>query len=199
MSKKSFVLHDGFENPLSDVEFRKIKTEYLTLINQNQYSVKATNNIHDMIRNVKRSPENIGPYKNISVFEALNRIGSDLVLLDGAERLFNGEIDSIKPKSIQLNMGNKHGFDFTVTLFNGIEIYGEAFNAAESFCKDKCRQAIDKLANEQLDEWHKTLQSKAGILFINEEVKPVIDKYENQKEKELREKGIKIHKVYCNL
>jgi hypothetical protein len=199
MSKNTFLMHNCFEKPLSKKAFEEAKSAYLTLIEKNNYSMKATTSIYELIKNVKRSPATIGPYKDISVFEALNRIGSDLVLLEGAEKLFNGEIESIKPKSIELRMGNKHGFDFTVTLDDDSEILGEAFNAAESFCKHKYRQAIDKFANEKLDEWTKILKSKKGILFINQEVEATIKQYKNKKEGELEKKDITIYKVYCDL
>lgn len=143
-----------------------------------------------MIQFVKRHKQQVGPYIKISVFEALNRIGSDLVLLSGATKLFNGELDGIKPETIQLRMGAIRGFDFEVTLKNKKVLYGEAFNAAESFCKEKMRQTIHKLIDDNPDK-----KAKEGIVFINEEVKSVIENYANKKE--INSKII-IHKVYCN-
>ena len=64
----------------------------------------------------------------MSVFEALNRIGSDLVLLSGAEKLFTSEIP---PENILLRMGNTQGFDFEVLYKGNKKVYGEAFNAAK--------------------------------------------------------------------
>lgn len=199
MSKNTFLLHNCFEKSLSKKAFEEAKSAYLTLIEKNNYSMKATISIYELIKNVKRSPATIGPYKDISVFEALNRIGSDLVLLEGAEKLFNGEIESIKPKSIELRMGNKHGFDFTVTLDDDSEILGEAFNAAESFCEHKYRQAINKFTDELLKEDSNIFESKKCILFINQEVKAKLEQYKNKKESELEKKDITIYKVYCDL
>lgn len=190
MNKENFILNDIFNVPLSKVEFLKAKDAYLNALRENQFSIQKSSDIYDLIRKIKRSPERIGPYQNISVFEALNRIGSDLILLSGAEKLFNGDEPKINPKTIELRMGNTHGFDFVVNLGKNKEIYGEAFNAATSFCKQKMRQAIHKLIDKNPDK-----RAKAGIVFINEEVREIIKKYINNKE---LESEIKIYRVYCN-
>jgi len=160
-------------------------------LTENKYAIKNADTIYDLIDNIKRTPEKVGPYKDISVFEALNRIGSDLVLLSGATLLFNGEIKGIVPKNIHLKMGTTHGFDFEVILKDDKKILGEAFNAAESFCKFKMRQAIHKLIDKNPD-----VNSKEGIVFINAEVKNTIEKYENTKEANANA-NFKIHRVYC--
>jgi len=187
MSKDNFILHDIFNIPLSKKEFEVAKKSYLKTLEENNYSIKNASNIYELINNIKRTPQKVGPYQNISVFEALNRIGSDLVLLSGATALFNNKLEGIKPEKIHLKMGTTHGFDFEVFLKNGKVVYGEAFNAAESFCKHKMRQAIHKLTANN---------AKEGIIFVNEAVKPVIEKYVNKKE--YRSKT-KIYKIYCGM
>ncbi len=158
---------------------------YLQSLEQNKYAIKHTATIYELIDSVKRSPEKIGPYQNISVFEALNRIGSDLVLLAGATKLFAGEIPTIKPEKIHLKMGTTHGFDFEVHVKDSKPIKGEAFNAALTFCGQKMRQAIHKLLKEEAEE---------AIIFINESARPVIENYRNTQEGNSK---IKIHRVYC--
>jgi hypothetical protein len=162
LSKKNFILHDSFNKALSKQEFELAKESYLDLIEQNKYAIKKSDSIYELITNIKRAPEKIGPYQNISFFEALNRIGSDLVLLSGATYLFDGGLKGINPKSIHLRMGTTHGFDFEVNTKDGKLIYGEAYNAAESFCKEKMRQAIHKLIDKNGEE---------GIVFVNKGVK----------------------------
>lgn len=187
MKKDIFILQDFFNKSLSKKEFEIAKTSYLKSLEENNYSIQKTSNIYDLINSIKRTPEKVGPYQNISVFEALNRIGSDLVLLSGAEMLFRGDLEGINPKSIHLKMGTTHGFDFEVVLEDDKVIYGEAFNAAKSFCKQKMRQAIHKLIDKNPD-------AKDCIIFVNEEVKELIEKYVNKKE---NESIIKIHRIYC--
>lgn len=188
MNKDNFILHNIFNSPLSGDEFEGAKIAYLKTLEENNYSIKKASNIYELINNIKRTPEKVGPYCNISVFEALNRIGSDLVLLSGTAKLFQEEVEGIKPIKIHLKMGTTHGFDFEVFLNDDKVIYGEAFNAAESFCKHKMRQAIHKLIDTNATE---------AIVFVNKDVEEILKKYENKKEKE-RESKIKIHRVYCD-
>lgn len=190
MNKENFILQDVFNKALSYKEFEKAKADYLELLDINKYAIKESETIYELIDNIKRSPEKIGPYQHISIFEALNRIGTDLVLLSGATKLFKEEIHEIKPKSIQLRMGTNKGFDIEVKVEKNKIIYGEAFNAAESFCKIKMRQAIHKLIDENPDN-----KAKEVIIFMNEEVEKTIENYENKKENKSK---IKIHRIYCN-
>jgi hypothetical protein len=188
MSKENFILHELFNEPLTKEQFEIAKLQFFKLLKENKYAIKNADTIYELIDNIKRTPEKVGPYQNISVFEALNRIGSDLVLLSGAAKLFNNETDFLVNK-IHLKMGNTKGFDFEVTLNDGKIIYGEAFNAAESFCKHKMRQAIDKLIDKNPDD-----KAKDAIVFINQEVQNFMENYKNKKELESQ---IKIHKVFC--
>ena len=116
MNKDNFILHNIFNSPLSGDEFEGAKIAYLKTLEENNYSIKKASNIYELINNIKRTPEKVGPYCNISVFEALNRIGSDLVLLSGTAKLFQEEVEGIKPIKIHLKMGTTHGFDFEVFL-----------------------------------------------------------------------------------
>ncbi|MGZ4078738.1 MAG: hypothetical protein ACXVDW_14730, partial [Bacteroidia bacterium] len=152
---------------------------------------KDANNIYDLINSVKRSPERIGPYENISVFEALNRIGSDLVLLSGTEKLFDGVYKEIIPERIKLNMGTNPGFDFIIQTKNSNEIYGEAFNVATTFCKEKLRQAIHKLSKD----WEEK-NVLIAVIFINSEMKNLLDSYKNSRERELEGK-VKFLRIFC--
>ncbi len=190
MSEDNFILHSDFNKFLSRQTFELAKDKYIQSLATNKFAIKDVTSIYDLINAIKRTPEKIGPYQNISIFEALNRIGSDLVLLSGAEKLFNGFINEIVPKSIHLKMGTTHGFDFEVKLADEKIIYGEAFNAAESFGKQKMRQALHKLIDKNPDK-----NAKNGIIFMNEDLEGVLKEFQNKKERENTK--IKIHKVFC--
>jgi len=191
MTEQTFLMHDAFKEPLTKEDFFCKKEEYLNYIENSQHSLISSSNIYNLINLVKREHYTIGPYKNISLFEALNRIGSDLVLLNGAERLFNGEIKGILPDKIKLQMGSNRGFDFEVYAQDKI-IYGEAFNAAESFCKEKMRQAIHKLADKCKKD---NLQT--ALIMVNDDVKTVLENYNNEREIEMKDKT-KFIKIYCS-
>jgi hypothetical protein len=190
MSKENFILHDYFNVALSKEQFEKAKDAYLNALNEYKYAITNADSIYDLIENIKRIPSKIGPYQNISVFEALNRIGSDLVLLSGASALFSNKLEGIKPEKIHLKMGTTHGFDFEVFLNDNKIIYGEAFNAAASFCKPKMRQAIHKLIDQNPDT-----NATEAIVFVNKDVEDIIKKYENKKEMEHPE--FRVNRVYC--
>lgn len=190
----SFLLESYFKEPLNRREFDYAKTIYLENLKNQTFQFPITSDILEQIKLVKRTPETIGPYVGLTVFESLNRIASDLVILAGAQNLFNEFFKSIKPKSIQLNMGNKGGHDFTVITENGLVIYGEAFNAAQSFAIPKMRQTIDKIYKN--NEIHKSQQA---IIFYNSELQSIIENYVNQKEISMKEKqDFRIIKMPCD-
>ena len=193
MSADKFLLHKEFSGPLDFKGFKAAQRKYLQLVDDNAYSPTRTKNIYELIQEIKRAPKEIGPYVKISVFEALNRIGSDLVLLSGSEQLFERKVQGIIPRTIHLKMGNTRGFDFEVTLQDGTVIYGEAFNAAESFCKEKMRQAIEKVIKKNEDP-----RARKAIIMVNDDVREIIEDYNNKLEK-ANQSQFEILKVYCKV
>ncbi len=189
MKGENFILHDTFNKPLLKNELAEATLLYLNLLKENKYAIKNSSTIYELIESIKRTPENIGPYQHISVFEALNRIGSDLVLLSGAAELFVKGINRKEIQKIHLKMGNIRGFDLEVFLTDGNVIYGEAFNASPSFCKEKMRQAIIKLMDQNPDK-----NASEVIVFINEEVESILKGFISKNE---RTSKLKIHRVYC--
>lgn len=195
MNTTIFELSEYFDSPLTKTEFNIAKQLYCEAITNNTFSFSPTSNIIDLLKLVKRNEVEIGPYKGLTVFESLNRIGSDLVLLSGAEKLFNNDIEGIFPKTIELKLGNKAGFDVIVKTIEGTIIYGEGYNVAKSFCKFKTRQTIDKLYKSE-----EVKSSKKAIILINDDVKSEIEKYRNKKAVELKNMhGVEIVYVFCKI
>ena len=193
MSKK-FLLSKVFDEPLNFQEFREAKIRYCEFIQENKFSMPETDNLLEIINTIKRTPDVIGPYKDLTPFEALNRIGSDLVLLAGAEGLFQQKVSTIKPKKIHLMMGNKAGFDLEIHTAEEI-IYGEAFNAAESFWKAKMRSSIHKLLDPKKKRHKKILESGKAVILCNK-IEGLT--YNNTKENEyLEAHNFIIHKLFC--
>ena len=190
-----FELLEYFDAPLTKKEFYKAKQLYCEAITNNSFSFSPTSNIIDLLKLVKRNEVEIGPYKGLTVFESLNRIGSDLVLLSGTEKLFNNEIEGIYPKTIELKLGNKAGFDIIVKTIDGTIIYGEGYNVAKSFCKFKTRHTIDKF-----DKSDEVKSCKKAIILINEDVKSEIKNYKNKKTEKLKiENDLEIVYVFCEI
>lgn len=130
-----------------------LKREYYTSLADNLFPKPPVKpSTIQMIKYLKRkNAENvnkIGPYENITVFEAANRIGSDLVLINGIIQLI--EDGHEHPDSrITLLLGTRHlkgKGDFWIN-----EKQGEAFNVAESFYQSKLDKTLKKWENGHLD------------------------------------------------
>jgi hypothetical protein len=190
MSKK-FILKSHFEEDLNREEFLKAKELYLETLENNPCAPISHGSTMELIKLTKRDLGPIGPYVKLTIFESLNRIGSDLVLLTGAEKLFNEEVSGISPSTITLKMGNKAGEDIIIKTTDGKTIFGEAFNAAPSFCKTKMRDSIHKLLKKQ-----EVLKEKRAVIFCNEDIKDILQEYSNQRL--VAQKGFKLHIIYCD-
>ncbi len=190
MSKK-FILKSHFEEGLNHQEFLEAKELYLKSLENNPCAPISHGSTMELIKLTKRDLGPIGPYINLTIFESLNRIGSDLVLLTGAEKLFNQDVSGISPATITLKMGNKAGEDIIIKTTDGKTIFGEAFNAAPSFCKTKMRDSIHKLLKKK-----EVIKEKQAVIFCNEDIKEIIENYSNQQL--LAQKGFKLHILYCD-
>ena len=131
----------------------KLMKEYYKSLDDNAIIINTLNdNFADAIIKLKRDVSTpIGPYVNITPFEAMNRIASDLVTLNGIYQLL--EIDKIVSKKnceMTIYLGNEDSptGDF---IINGK--HGEAFNVATSFFSGKISQTKRKWIqkNENLD------------------------------------------------
>jgi len=105
----------------------------------------------DMIKYFKRTVANeirqIGPYSGISVFEAANRIASDLVIINGVLQLLKDGKEPVDAV-ITVRLGNKHVKDKGDFTINNKE--GEAFNVAASFYSSKLSYTKRKWPGKEL-------------------------------------------------
>ena len=99
------------------------------------------------IHGVKREPLGAGPYPNVSLFEASNRIFSDVTALFGIHRLLNEpEVNKIQLPfaEYEVALGVEGGDDLYSS--NGGEILvGEVFNVARTFFQTKKTAMLKKL------------------------------------------------------
>lgn len=126
-----------------------LEQEYYSLLKNKFQPPPASGDCIKMIHYLKRKDEDkpvkIGPYENITPFEAANRIASDLVIIKGLLQLIKLEKISSKTK-FTLRLGTKHEKqkgDFSIKTNRGC-YEGEAFNVAPSFYKDKLNQTLSK-------------------------------------------------------
>lgn len=166
MSTKVKYLFD--QDKLNKMDYEKLKEfkiKYLGFLEDNPFPMpKEEGGYYDMIMYLKRKVNSdaikIGPYQNISVFEAANRIASDLVIINGMLQLI--EEKGYHNRIFDLNLGTMHTKDkgdFTIYLDNNIQLNGEAFNVAPSFLKAKLRTTLKKWETKE----------KLDIILINEE------------------------------
>ncbi|MGO9109905.1 MAG: hypothetical protein ACLP9L_11790 [Thermoguttaceae bacterium] len=85
-----------------------------------------------------------GPYPDVTLFEAANRIMSDLVILHGVKWLLNHHIFPFESFTIEYGNEDKNGFDIR-TSAGGKTLIGEAFNVAKSFFQIKKSAMLKKL------------------------------------------------------
>lgn len=172
-----FLLDSHETNGINIQGLKALKKKYWNLLREHPFpSPPESGNAIAMIMYFKRQKLNsniiIGPYAGISVFEAANRIASDLVIINGILQLIKQGREPGNSE-ITVRLGNKHEKnkgDFTI---NGKE--GEAFNVAASFYKIKLRNTTKK--------W---LLLNLHYILVNAEV------FDEIKERELNNKIIKV-------
>lgn len=154
MAKVEFLL----KSKLHDIDIKglaALKNEYFALLDENKFPIAPlSGGFFEMIDHYKRKNENepnaIGPYKNITPFEAANRIASDLVIINGLIQLVHDK--KLENALFTLRLGTTHvkdKGDFTIKI--GMEEFeGEAFNVAPSFLKTKLQKTKSKWIGKNL-------------------------------------------------
>lgn len=155
MEKVQFLLKNNIEN--IDVSgLQLVKEEYFNLLKENVFpKAPETGGFYEMINYFKRKNENnpigIGPYRNITPFEAANRIASDLVIINGLIQLI--EKNNLENAILTLRLGTTHvkdKGDFTIKI-DAEEFEGEAFNVAPSFLIAKLNKTLRKWKSNKLE------------------------------------------------
>jgi len=143
---------------------------YLKKIEAIEFPERRGTNIEYML-SLKRGKIHKGPYPKVSIFEASNRIFSDIVILIGIRQiLLNPQLGSIRLPfdQYEVKLGAENGFD--IEAEKGDEkLIGEAFNVARSFFADKKRKMKAKLTNESNYDYK--------ILIFNADAVPDPDYY----------------------
>ncbi|MBL0049702.1 MAG: hypothetical protein IPP32_16590 [Bacteroidetes bacterium] len=137
---KCLLETDWKENKLSLQEVEKLLGEYHKQLDQNLFKVPSKKSNIEVLMHLKRESYKIGPWENITPFEAANRIGTDLVLLKGVIDILKKDFANNPQVSVKLRLGISHFVkdpgDFIIFDKNE-KIRGEAFNVAESFLEGK--------------------------------------------------------------
>lgn len=122
---------------------------------------------------LKRDRLGHGPYPGVSLFEAANRIMSDLVILHGVAALLKDKHFPFDEYLVEFGNENRNRFDICANTQN-LSLAGEAFNAAPSFFPNKKRTALKKLRSNALEENYKIIMFNAEACS-GKGLKPEID------------------------
>lgn len=118
-------------------------TEYEELIESIDGNLSGLRGVK-LFQCIKRQPLNSGPYPHVTLFEAANRIMTDLVILKGVKWMLESNLFPFNEYSVEY--GNEDNNDHDIlALNNGMTLNGEAFNVAPSFFAGKKSSAIKKL------------------------------------------------------
>ena len=97
-----------------------------------------------LFQSLKRDPIGVGPYSGVTLFEAANRIMTDLVILHGVKWLLKTRAFPFDEYVVEY--GNEDTNDYDITAESeGEKLTGEAFNVAQSFFQVKKASMLKKL------------------------------------------------------
>ncbi len=139
----------SFERTISKSNAGNLIAAYLTSVEEIENSLGDHKVLH-LLKVLKREVLGAGPYPHVTMFEAANRILSDLVILYGVKWLLDNDIFPFESYTVEYGNENKNGFDICATG-NGKTLVGEAFNVAESFFQTKKSTMLKKLAASNAD------------------------------------------------
>ncbi len=135
---------------LNRTNIEKELNDYLRSVN----SIKLPaphKDVLTFIDSLKRKALGSGPYPDVSLFEASNRILSDIVVLFGVRRLLtNPSFGDVRLPftEYEVALGVEGGNDLRATAGSSF-LVGEAFNVAPSFFQSKKSSMIKKLRSQE--------------------------------------------------
>jgi hypothetical protein len=112
-----------------------------------------------------------GPYPNVSLFEAANRIMSDLVILKGVAWLLQQGLFPFSSYTVEFGNEDENGFDIQASS-GTVSLVGEAFNVAPFFFQTKKSSALNKLRRDGFNATHRILMFNNDAVSANYSPKP---------------------------
>ena len=100
---------------------------------------------------IKRQPTGSGPYPKVSLFEAANRIMSDIIILLGVRQLLRDPAIGgiyLPFKEYEVALGVAGGHD-VIAKSDGRRLIGEAFNVARDYFPTKKSREVKKLNSDK--------------------------------------------------
>ncbi len=162
-----------FANSLSKENIDQIIQRYLALIENVGDSILNMKGLK-LLEALKRDAVCIGPYPDVTLFEAANRIMTDLVILYGTKWLLDHHTFPFNEYMVEYGNESKNQFDIRAQSRNGTLI-GEAFNVAPSFFQGKKSAMLNKLRSSVAD--YKLIMFNHDAVSIEYEPKPASNEY----------------------
>jgi len=113
------------------------------------------------------------PYSGVSLFEAANRIMSDLVILKGIAALLKSKQFPFSAYTVEFGNENNRGFDIIASR-GSTTLIGEAFNVAPSFFQTKKSSALKKLKRCQDNVTYRILMFNDDAVSSSYSPKPQV-------------------------
>ncbi|PVX85878.1 hypothetical protein [Paraburkholderia unamae] len=132
------------ERVLTASNISQITQEFLDTLAELGDSIHGLRGI-PLLTALKREKLVRGPYPGVSLFEAANRIMSDLVILRGVAGLIEAGTFGIERYLVEFGNEDRNGFDLNGVDHDGRTLVDEAFNVAPSFFGPKKQKAVSKL------------------------------------------------------
>ena len=121
----------------------KVLSDYVASAEEIGDSIAGYSGIK-LLEALKREAVGSGPYPNVAMFEAANRIMTDLVMLYGVRWLLKRGGLPFASYHVEYGHENNNAHDVTATE-NNLIFAGEVFNVAPSFYPIKKSSALKKL------------------------------------------------------
>jgi hypothetical protein len=134
------------ERTLNQANIDNILRDYLASVEQVGSSIQGIKG-RALLESLKREKVNAGPYPDVTLFEAANRIMTDLVIYNGVKWLLENKVFPFESYTVELGNEDKNGFDIKAESENATLI-GEAFNVAPSFFQGKKSSMLKKLRKD---------------------------------------------------
>jgi hypothetical protein len=162
------MLSKHMENILNRHNIGNVISDYEASIEQIGRTLNGLKGI-ELFQYIKRNQLNMGPYPHVALFEAANRIMTDLVILKGVKWLLETGIFPFNEYQVEYGHEDKNYHDI-VAMEKGTIFHGEAFNVAHSFFQVKKNAALRKLrySKEKADFLHILANADA----VNESCNP---------------------------
>jgi len=158
-------------NKLSAANIGQQLDEYVRCVEEIRFPIANAGGLR-LLESLKRDKVNAGPYPSVALFEAANRIMTDLVILYGVKWLLDKNVFPFQTYTVEFGTENNNGFDIRAEN-NGKILIGEAFNVAPSFFQTKKTSMLKKLRYDT--------QADFKLIMVNQDA--VAERYNPKAEK----------------